>query len=793
MAKSDSKSSVRKEQFGNTEITKKNPSDNQALLDEASRAKADSVVKVTKKNKSPLVGEDEKETVKAIKTRKKKSVSAKALPKKKKAQAKRAIKVPVSESVSAKALPKKKKAQAKRAIKVPVSESVSAKALPKKKKVQAKRAIKVPVSELEVKDPQPIVDDKKKPEDEDNITYQLTQAEIIDYTNKPVEESEVEIEDKIKFDDQHGEGNHDHIKQSSKYQIEKIEYAKLSKEDLVKVLKDLLNKQNVNEIRRDVDAIKSNFYKRHKTEIEEIRKKFIDGGGQPQDFKIEENPMEAELKELLVKYRDSRNGFNKHLETEKVKNLAEKYKIIDAIKELVNCQESLNKTFQEFRELQNRWREVGPVPQQNLKVLWESYHYQVEAFYDYIKINKELRDLDLRKNLEIKMKLCEKAEELLLEPSIVEAFRKLQALHEQWREIGPVPIEKRSEIWERFKEATTKINRKHQEYFVNLKQDQKKNYEEKLMLCEKVEEIALLEIDNHKEWEDKSKELIELQKVWKTIGFAPKKYNTQVYDRFRKACDEFFEKKRAYYALNREEQQNNLQLKTELCIQAEAMQNSTDWKKTMDELIALQKKWKEIGPVSAKISDRIWKRFRAACDKFFENKSKFYSHIDTSYEENLLKKLALIEEIEKLELNSDVESNLNTLKDFQRNWSEIGYVPIKQKKEIQERYRKVINTKFDQLKLDENKKSSLKFRSRLENIIEKPNSQHRLHIERDKCFNRLKQLENDMTLWENNIGFFANSKNAESLIADVNNKIENAKRKIQELKDRIKILDELED
>lgn len=503
--------------------------------------------------------------------------------------------------------------------------------------------------------------------------------------------------------------------------------------------------------------------------------------------------MELEIKELLLKYRESRIEVNKHTDEEKNKNLEEKYNIIEAIKELVNSKESLNRTFQEFRELQNKWREIGPVPQQNLKDLWESYHYHVEAFYDYIKINKELRDLDLKKNLELKMKLCEKAEELLIEPSVVEAFRELQTLHDQWREIGPVSAEKRSEIWDRFKEATSKINRKHQEYFVNLKQDQKKNYDEKLILCEKAEEIAAIEIENHKDWETKSKELVELQKIWKTIGFAPKKFNNLVYERFRKACDQFFEKKRAFFSQNREEQQNNLQLKTELCIQAESLQNSTDWKKTTDELIALQKKWKEIGSVSAKNSDKIWKRFRAACDKFFESKSKFFSQIDTKYEENLELKNSLIAEIEKFELTSDVEQNLNMLKDFQRKWTEIGFVPLKFKNEIQEHYRRAINSKFDQLRLDENKKSSLKFRSRVENIIEKPNSQHRLSIERDKFFNKMKQLENDITLWENNIGFFANSKNAESLIADVNNKIESAKKRIEELKAKIRILDELED
>jgi hypothetical protein len=579
----------------------------------------------------------------------------------------------------------------------------------------------------------------------------------------------------------------------SKYSREDIDYTQLSKEDLVKVLRDIVGTGMIADIRKDVDAIKSSFYKKHKQEVEEIRKRFLSDGGLIQDFKIEETPLEIELKELLNNYRDLRNDVSKKVDDEKLTSLEEKYRIIENIKELVNSQESLNKTFQEFRELQNRWREIGPVPQQNIKDLWESYHYHVEAFYDYIKINKELRDLDLRKNLEAKTVLCETAESLLLEPSVVEAFRKLQKLHDQWREIGPVPIEKRSEIWDRFKETTTTINRKHQEYFVSLKHDQKKNYEEKLMLCEKAEEILVSEPLNHKEWEAKSTELIELQKMWKTIGFAPKKFNTEVYERFRKACDGFFLKKREYYSLNREEQQNNLQLKTELCIQAETLQNSTDWKKTTDELIALQKKWKEIGPVPLKQSDKIWKRFRAACDTFFENKVKFYSQVDTRYEENLEKKNKLIEEIEKFESTADVEKNLKVLQDFQRQWAEIGYVPLKNKNEIQEHYRIVLNTKFDQLKLDENKKSILKFKNRVDDMVHKPNSQHRMQIERDKYFNRLKQLESDITLWENNIGFFAKSKNAKAMIDDVNNKITQTKEKIEQLKLKIRMIDALDD
>lgn len=571
-----------------------------------------------------------------------------------------------------------------------------------------------------------------------------------------------------------------------------VDYTQYNNDKLVDIFSEYLSDHPIEKLKDHVDAIKSVFYKKLNKEIEDKKANFLKEGGVAEDFKVEESPIELKMKDLLNLFRDKRQEINKNLESQKEVNLQTKYEIIESIKELINSQESLNKTFQDFRNLQERWREIGPVPQKNVKDLWESYHYHVEAFYDYIKINKELRDLDFKKNLDAKIALCEKAEELLLEPSVVEAFRNLQVLHDQWREIGPVPADKRAELWERFRDATSKINHRHQEYFVNLKEEQKNNLKEKTVLCEKAEELSELEPANAKEWEEKSKEIIELQKIWKTIGFAPKKHNTKIYERFRAACDKFFDKKREYFAHNREEQENNLQLKTELCFQAEGIQDSTDWKKTTDELIKLQKRWKTIGPVPIKQSDKIWKRFRAACDTFFNNKSKFYENIDSKYEDNLKLKEELIEEINKFELTEEVDKNLTILKEYQRKWSEIGFVPIKQKDTIQEKYRHAINSKFDLLKLDEDKKSILKFRSRIESMASKPNANRRLAMERDKCYNKLKQLENDITLWENNIGFFSTSKNAESMITDVEHKISSAKRRIEALNEKIQIIDEFD-
>ncbi len=570
---------------------------------------------------------------------------------------------------------------------------------------------------------------------------------------------------------------------------EPVDFSKLNKEELIEELRKIIDEKPVQEVKDEVDQIRFQFIKKHKTEIENLRKSFLEQGGQPQDFKPEEDALEKQLKAYIEQFREKRTAFNRELEESKHKNLEEKYRIIEEIKDLVNRKESLNKTFQEFRDLQARWREVGLVPQTNVKDLWETYHHHVEKFYDYIKINKELRDLDLKKNLELKIKLCEKAEELLLEPNIIKAFKTLQTYHDQWREIGPVPAEMRSEIWDRFKEATSKINKKHQEYYDNVKQEQRNNLESKRLLCEKAEEIAVLDISSYKDWDQRSDEMKELQKIWKTIGFAPRKDNNKIYDRFRSACDQFFNKKREFYAKNREEQSNNLQRKTDLCIQAEALKDSTEWKKTTEDLIELQKRWKQIGPVPKKYSDSVWKRFRAACDEFFNRKSEHFENIDSKYEDNLKLKETLIQDIKAFTLSSNVEDNLEQLKDFQRRWAEIGFVPIKKKDEIQQRYREVINKKFDNLKIDESKKNIIKFKTKLDDLSGKPRSDYRLRQDREKFLNKLKQLENDIVLWENNIGFFAKSKNAEEMISDVENKINGAKKKMEELQQKIDLID----
>ncbi len=570
------------------------------------------------------------------------------------------------------------------------------------------------------------------------------------------------------------------------------DFQDMEKEQLLTVLEELIASKPVMAIRNDVEAIKVNFYKRHKADIDQKRKKFMQEGGDAESFDPGEDPSENRFKELYRNYRHSKAAHNRGLEHTKQENLEKKLQVIEDLKELVNSTEDLNRTFPEFRKLQKRWHETGMVPQQKLKDLWDTYHHYVELFYDQIKINKELRDLDLKKNLETKIELCEKAEELLLESNVINAFRQLQKLHDQWRETGPVPRDQKDSIWERFREATHQINKKHQEHFDKLKEAHKKNLETKTALCEKAEAMVEQPLENFKQTEKLTREMIALQRTWKTIGFAPKKDNARIYQRFRNACDKFFAAKREFTAQNKEVLNENLQKKLDLCVQAEALSESTDWKRTTDELITMQKQWKEIGPVPRKHYDPVWKRFRAACDRFFDRKSEFYSNIDSKYEDNLKKKTALIEKIENFKSGENIEDSLRKLKDYQREWVSIGFVPIKEKDKVQKRYRAALDKHFESLKIDDHSKNVVKFRHKLESVKQKPNAMNKLKFEREKFLNKFRQLENDITLWENNIGFFAKSKTADATIKEFRQKIEQGKKQMEVLEEKIRMIDELD-
>ena len=490
---------------------------------------------------------------------------------------------------------------------------------------------------------------------------------------------------------------------------------------------------------------------------------------------VSENPfaeIERGFKALYNAYRKERAEYNREQEKEREHNLELKEAVIKDLKALLEKQEDVNRTFPEFREIQSRWRAIGPVPVQSFRDLNDTYQLYVEQFYDMVKINRELRDLDFKKNLEVKTVFCEQAEKLAESENIVEAFKELQKLHEQWKEYGPVAKEFRESIWDRFKAATSLINKKYQAYFEGLKEQHEENLAAKTRLCEQVEEIASKENISAPEWNILSKQIEDIQKEWKTIGFATKKENQKIYDRFRAACDKFFGRKREFYAGYKENINANLEKKIALCEEAEALKGSTDWKKTASKLIELQKQWKEIGAVPRKKSEQLWKRFRAACDEFFNERDKNVKPENDFYG-NLKAKQRLVEEIKAYELVSDEDADTEAMNSFMQRWQEIGFVPFKEKDEIARKYKDALNEKF----------GSLASKSRKGRYAKAPKN------EKERLVQKYLKKEQDITTYENNIGFFAMSKNSEPLIKQMQERIDQAKKELLELEEQIRALD----
>ena len=581
-------------------------------------------------------------------------------------------------------------------------------------------------------------------------------------------------------------------------QNEAADFSELSLKEIIQNFQEMVDRGDQQEMYKNADVLKAAFYKTLKKEKIAIgfqvpsEDETIMTDSENEETVVSNNPfaeLERGFKQLYSQYKSMRSSYVMSIERQKEENYTQKVKILEELKALTEAQEDLQQTFPAFRELQNRWKTIGPVPQNHTKDTWDNYQYLVEKFYDYVKINNELRDLDLKKNLEMKLSLCEKAEALVEETSIVSAFKKLQKYHEEWRELGPVPKDQREAIWERFKKATSEINKKQQDYFERQKDEQKGNLEKKAALCEKCEAIANSENNDNKDWNALTKEVEALQAEWKTIGFASKKENQKIYDRFRAACDLFYSSKREFYSMFKNTMQENLDKKIALCEQAEALKDSEDWKKTTDQLINLQKKWKEIGPVARKQSDIVWKRFRAACDYFFDNKAKHFSSVDESYEANLQKKLELIAEINEYKLDSKTSENIEALKDFQNRWAEIGFVPIKEKEKVQAAYRHAMDTKFADLRSAENENRFNSFKKHLKDIKTSNKGDKGLRVERDKLVQKFRKMESDIAVWENNMGFFAKSKNADALLSDLEKKIARAKEELAQIEEKIKLID----
>lgn len=547
---------------------------------------------------------------------------------------------------------------------------------------------------------------------------------------------------------------------------------------------------------KEAEAIKSAFYKKLSKEKAEAglgaavdepssREDVVDEVVVPADGNlVADNPfeaMEAAFKGVYANYKKERAEYNRQQDALREENLVLKQAVIDDLKALVEKQEDVNSTFPAFRELQNRWKSIGPVPASKFRDLNDNYQYNVEKFYDMVKINRDLRDLDFKKNLEAKQKFCEFAEKLSENDNVVEAFRELQKLHEQWKEFGPVAKEFRDSIWERFKAATSVINKKYQAYFEDQKEKQQENLEEKTKLCEMTEAIASKEVKSSNEWNTLSAEIEEIQKKWRTIGFATRKENQKIYDRFRAACDKFFERKREYYAQFKDTMNENMEKKLSLIEQAEALKDSKEWKKTTEALIALQKQWKEIGAVPRKKSEQLWKRFRAACDSFF-NERDAQAKPENDYYGNLKAKKALIEDIKAYELSEDAAANLAAAKEFAAKWQGIGFVPFKEKENIQAAYNEAFKSKFPDFNARPQRGGG-----------RTSGGQKKTLSEKDRLVQQYGKLQQDIVTYENNIGFFSASKNSEPFIRQMQERIDAAKQELKALEAKIRTIEEAEE
>ena len=565
-------------------------------------------------------------------------------------------------------------------------------------------------------------------------------------------------------------------------------YAEMSLAELSQQFETLSESEDRMKKSKEAEAIKAAFYKRLSKEKAAAGMEASEETSENEAPEVEEtteekselqNPfavLENGFKTIYAKYKKERAEFNRQLELVRDDYLAKKQAVIDELKALGEKQDDLGTAFPAFRELQARWRAIGQVPIQNFRNLNDTYQFYVEQFYDKVQINRDLRDLDFKKNLEAKEQFCQKAEELSEDENVVDAFKELQKLHEQWKEFGPVAKEFRDQIWDRFKAATAVINKKYQAYFEAQKSKQAENLVAKTALCEKVEAIANKEdIKSSNEWNALSKEIEDIQKEWKTIGFASKKDNQKVYDRFRAACDKFFAKKRDFYVQFKDNMNENLEKKLAIITEAEALKNSTEWKATADKLIELQARWKEIGAVPRKKSEQLWKRFRAACDEFFEARDK--NAAPDNYAGNLRAKKALIEEINAYVSSGDAAADAEAFKAFEEKWQGIGFVPIKEKDKIGKAYRESMNSKFHNSK--SNRGNSGRGGAG--------------KSEKDRLIQKYNKLQQDIDTYENNIGFFAMSKNSQPLIKQMQDRIEESKRQLKDLEAQIHALETAED
>ena len=540
--------------------------------------------------------------------------------------------------------------------------------------------------------------------------------------------------------------------------------------------------------KQELDALKQAFYKIHKANVAAARAQFIENGGESEAFLPAPNVLEDDFKAAMNVIKQKRAELQAELDRQKEENLQKKQEILERIKVLSATPEEANQAYKEFKELQNQWKELTLVPAEKANELWKTYQLYVEQYYDQLKLNNEFREYDFKKNLEIKTRLCETAEKLNEEADVISAFQQLQALHQEFKETGPVAKELREEIWARFKAASTAVNKRHQQYFEELKQKEEENLAHKTALCEKIEAVDLTAIKTATAWEAQTQQIIEMQKEWRTIGFAPQKMNVKIFERFRGACDRFFTEKAAFFKRLKEEQAQNLAKKTELCEKAEALKDSTDWKATADKLMQIQKEWKTIGAVPKKHSESLWQRFIGACDYFFEQKGKNTASQRGEENENLQKKEQVIEKLKALLESDEEENKQDAVRELMREWNEIGFVPFKEKDKIYKAYHETVDQLFKALNMSAARRRLDNFKNNLKNDAKEGGQG--LSRERERLVRAYENKRSEIKTYENNLGFLTcSSKKGSNLLNEMNKKMEKLKDELNLIGEKIAAID----
>lgn len=565
-----------------------------------------------------------------------------------------------------------------------------------------------------------------------------------------------------------------------------VDYSGCTREELVSRLHDLLLGE-ITQIKNRVASIRNAFNAANA----EVRKaafdQFIAEGGNKDEYEPKDDAVAETFRTLYNEYRERRQKHQEEVDARKQENLRKKQEIIEELRQLVSSEETIKKSYDDFNALQERWKAIGDVPRENVNDLWQTYHLYVGQFFEKVKINRELKMLDMKKNLEQKIQLCERAEELIVEPSIIKAFKDMQSLREQWREIGPVPTEHNDEIWARFCNATNQVSARHREHFEQRRSEMEKNLLAKQALVEQAAQLTAQEPTSTRQWDDTSSQLDELLKVWKTIGPVPREHNETIWNTFKSSIDNFYNRKREYFGRVKDEQTENYNKKIDLCLQAEAIAKRDDWRKATDELLQLQTEWKAIGPVAKRNSEKIWQRFRGACDEFFARKTQYYNTLRADENENLAKKEAILTQLKEYQFGEDKEENLRVIKDFQRQWMEIGFVPVDQKERLRNEFRKVLDSHFENLKISARMAEENAFRERIRN---NGGDRRSTNGERNQLMDRIEKLRNDINVWENNLGFLSNSKQADLLKNEFEKKVQNARQQLALLEAKLRILNE---